>query len=90
MIILDFPGGINSKETACQCRRYKRHMGSIPGSGRSLEEGMVTHSNILAWRTLWPEEPGGLQPRNGTESDTTEVTWHTHMIISDMHETTIS
>ena len=26
-----------------------------------LEEGMATHSNILAWRTLWTEEPGGLQ-----------------------------
>ena len=51
---------------------------------------MVTHSNILAWRTLWPEEPGGLQSRSCTESDTTEVTWHTHMIILDMHETTIS
>ena len=26
-----------------------------------LEKGMVTHSNILAWRTPWAEEPGGLQ-----------------------------
>ena len=26
-----------------------------------LEEGMATHSSILAWRTLWTEEPGGLQ-----------------------------
>ena len=26
-----------------------------------LEEGMVTHSNILAWRIPWTEEPGGLQ-----------------------------
>ena len=26
-----------------------------------LEKGMATHSNILAWRILWPEEPGGLQ-----------------------------
>ena len=24
--------------------------GSIPGPGRSLEEGMATHSSILAWR----------------------------------------
>ena len=23
---------------------------------------MVTHSTALAWRNLWPEEPGGLQP----------------------------
>ena len=27
-----------------------RDMGSIPGSGESLEEGMAMHSSILAWR----------------------------------------
>ena len=26
-----------------------------------LEEEMVTHSSILAWRIPWAEEPGGLQ-----------------------------
>ena len=26
-----------------------------------LEEGMATHSRILAWRTPWIKEPGGLQ-----------------------------
>ena len=26
-----------------------------------LEEGMATHSSILAWRMPWTEEPGGLQ-----------------------------
>ena len=26
-----------------------------------LEEGMATHSSILAWRIQWTEEPGGLQ-----------------------------
>ena len=25
-----------------------------------LEEGMATHSTILAWRIPWTEEPGGL------------------------------
>ena len=25
-----------------------------------LEEGIATHSSILAWRILWTEEPGGL------------------------------
>ena len=34
---------------------------SIPGLGRSLEEEMATHSNILAWKILWTEEPGRLQ-----------------------------
>ena len=26
-----------------------------------LEEGMATHSSILAWRIPWTEKPGGLQ-----------------------------
>ena len=26
-----------------------------------LEEGMATHSSILAWRIPWTEESGGLQ-----------------------------
>ena len=26
-----------------------------------LEEGMATHSSILAWRMTWTEEPGGLR-----------------------------
>ena len=38
-----------------------REMGLIPGLGRSPEEGMATHSNLLAWRIPWTEEPGRLQ-----------------------------
>ena len=26
-----------------------------------LEKEMATYSSILAWETLWEEEPGGLQ-----------------------------
>ena len=32
-----------------------------PGWEDPLEEEMATHSNILAWRIHWTEEPGGLQ-----------------------------
>ena len=32
------------------------------GQEDPLEKVMVTHSRILAWRILWTEEPGGLQP----------------------------
>ena len=42
-----------------------------------LEEGMETHSSILAWRIPWTEEPGGLQSIGCTELDTTEATEHT-------------
>ena len=31
------------------------------GQENPLEEEMVTHSNILAWKIPWTEEPGGLQ-----------------------------
>ena len=31
------------------------------GKEDPLEEGMATHSSILAWRIPWREEPGGLQ-----------------------------
>ena len=37
-----------------------------------LEEGMATHSSVLAWRIPRTEEPGGLQPWGHTELDTTE------------------
>ena len=32
-----------------------------PGWEDALEKGMPTHSDILAWRIPWTEEPGGLQ-----------------------------
>ena len=35
-----------------------------------LEEGMATHSSILAWRIPWTEEPGGLQTMGSQESQT--------------------
>ena len=39
-----------------------RDWDQIPGSGRSPEESMSTHSSILVWRIPWTEQPGGLQP----------------------------
>ena len=38
-----------------------RDVGLIHGQEDPLEEGMATHSSILAWRIPWTEEPGGLQ-----------------------------
>ena len=43
---MGFPGGSDGKESACNAG----NLGLIPGSGRFLEEGMATHSSILAWR----------------------------------------
>ena len=54
---MGFPGGSEVKASACNAG----DLGSIPGSGSSLEKEMATHSSILAWRIPWMEEPGGLQ-----------------------------
>ena len=43
------------------------------GGEDSLEKGMATHLNILAWRIPWSEEPGGLySPWGFRESNMTE------------------
>ena len=42
------------------------------GQEDPLEEGMATHSSILAWRIPWTEEPGGLKSLELLESDVTE------------------
>ena len=31
------------------------------GGDDPLEQEMATHSSIVAWKTPWTEEPGGLQ-----------------------------
>ena len=58
-IILGLPGGASGKESACQCRRLETWVWCLSQVG-PLEEDMVTHCNILAWRILWTEKPGGL------------------------------
>jgi len=49
---------LSGKESACQGRRcgFNPWVGEIP-----LGKEMATHSSILAWKTPWTEEPGGLQ-----------------------------
>ena len=54
-------------------------MGLIPGSGRPLEQKMVIHFSILAWKTPWTEEPTGYGPRGHKGLDTTErLSTHTY------------
>ena len=52
-----FPGGSDGKESACSAGDQVRSLDEED----PLEKGMATHFSILAWRTLWTEEPGGLQ-----------------------------
>ena len=54
-----FPGSSAGKESACNVG----DLGSVPSWEDPLEEGMATHSGILAWRIPQTEEPGGLQSK---------------------------
>ena len=56
-IAFNFPDSSIGKGSACSAE----DPGLIPGSGRSPGEGNGDHSSILAWRTPWAEEPGGLR-----------------------------
>ena len=51
---LDSPVGLDGKASDYNAG----DLGSIPGL---LEKEMAIHSNTLAWKILWTEEPGGLQ-----------------------------
>ena len=47
-----FPDGSNGKESTCNAGDPCLN----PGLGRSPDNGMATHSGILAWRIPWTEE----------------------------------
>ena len=53
---LGFPGGAMVKELPTVWETCQ----SLSQEG-PLEKGVASHSNILAWRIPWTEEPGGLQ-----------------------------
>ena len=66
---LGFLGGSDGKESACNRETW---VGFLSWED-PLEEGLTTHSSVLAWRIPWTEEAGGLHtPRGCKESDTTE------------------
>ena len=54
---MGFPGGSECKESACN----GGDPSSTLGQEDTLEEGMATHSSILAWRISWTEKTGGVQ-----------------------------
>ena len=56
-MVKDYPGGSNGKASAYNVG----DPGSGPGGEDLLEREMATHSNTLAWKIPWTEEPGRLQ-----------------------------
>ena len=62
--------GASGKEPACQAGDIETWARSL-GREDPLEEGMATHSSVLAWRITRTEELGGLW---SIGSNMTEVT----------------
>ena len=68
---LFFMVGIRGFYTLCWASLVAQMVENLPSEQESgvrslggedpLEKGLATHSNILAWRIPWSEEPGGLQ-----------------------------
>ena len=54
-----FPGGSAVKNLPAMQEPQETSVQSL-GREAPLEEGMATHSSILAWRIPWTEEPGKL------------------------------
>ena len=52
--LMGLPWWLSGKESTCQW--FNTWVGKIP-----LEEGMATHSSILAWEIPWTEELGRLK-----------------------------
>ena len=64
-----------------RCLRAMRETWVQSLGREDLEKEMATHSNILAWKIPWMEEPGGLHPWGRKDSDTTErLHFHFYML----------
>ena len=69
MSFVGLPKWLSDKESACQTQEtWVRPLGGED----PLEKEMATHSSIVAWKSPWTEEPGGLQSMGLQESDTTK------------------
>ena len=64
------PRWLSGKEPTCQCRRQRR-CGFDPWIRKiPLEEELLTHSIILAWKIPWTEDSGMLQSIGVAKSQT--------------------
>ena len=56
LLLLLFPGGTSGKDLLANAADKRD-----AGQEDPLQEGIATHSSILAWRIQWTEELGRLQ-----------------------------
>ena len=77
IVLLGFPGGSLVKNLPAMQETWIQSMGQED----PLEKGMAIHLSILAGKTPWTEEPGGLQSMG---SQTVRHDWATE------HASTVS
>ena len=77
MSTLGLPSGSAVKHPPAMLELQEAWVGLL-GREDPLEEGMATHSSILAWTIPWTEQPGGLQSCGRKELDMADVTACTH------------
>ena len=64
-----------------ELQRSSEMGGCVAEDGKiALEEGMATHSSILAWKIPWTEEPGGLQSTGSQRVRHDSVTKRAHTV----------
>ena len=71
---------INSVIKINVCLQKGRKRPEFFGQKDPLEKEMATHSSILAWKTPWTEEPGGLQSV-GLQTSRTQLGTHTQVVL---------
>ena len=70
--LLGLPRWLSGKESNCQWRcGFDPWVGKIPWLRK-------WHSSILAWRSPWTEEPGGLV--HGVTESWTQLSTHSHIV----------
>ena len=73
LLLSGFPGGSAVKNLPAMQETQETHVQFL-GQEDSLQEGMATHFNTLAWRIPRTGEPGRLQSIGSQREDVTEVT----------------
>ena len=68
-----YPNNVATVKTGATLATWETWVQSL-GQKDPLEEGMVTHSSILAWRISWTEEPGRLHTVHGVTKSQTQMT----------------
>ena len=61
-LYVGLPPCLSGKESLPEVHETQEACVWALGHKDPLEEGLATHSSILAWRIPRTEEPGGLQP----------------------------